>query len=140
VSKDPSALRALASKQGINFGSMYQYVFRSSPYDQIFETEMNAMTATIFWADNTRKSRTEFDFTGMDYKVSWGLARGMELLGHTLVWFDELPDWLKATPSAEVETIMNEHIDTVVGRYKGKVKLWDVINEPVEEMGSKSLI
>ncbi|TAL19646.1 hypothetical protein EPN90_02900 [Patescibacteria group bacterium] len=126
-------LKTLAEKRGIRFGSMYQSYFRSDLYDKIFETEMNLMTAGIYWTDGSRPSRTEFDFSDMDARVNFGLASGMEIHGHPLVWFDEMPDWVKALPTSAVQTVMNEHIDTVVGRYKGKVKLWDVVNEAVND-------
>ncbi|MBI2980857.1 MAG: endo-1,4-beta-xylanase [Deltaproteobacteria bacterium] len=128
-----AGLKTLAEKHGIRFGANYQIEIRSDTYDELFETEMNAMTAGTFWTDGSRNSRTEFDFSEMDTKVNWGLARNMELHGHVLVWFAEIPDWLKATPTAEVEAIMNEYIDAMVGRYVGKIILWDVVNEAVND-------
>ncbi len=133
VAKDSPPLKTLAQQRGIRFGAMYQSVFCSASYDKIFETEMNAMTTGIFWTDGSRNSRTEFDFSEMDAKVNWGRARSMDIHGHILVWFDEMPDWVKAAPKADVEAIMNEHIDTVVGRYKGKIKVWDVVNEAIND-------
>jgi endo-1,4-beta-xylanase len=107
-------------------------------YENILAREFNAMTAGVFWGDGSHPSRTEFDFSEMDYKVNWAYTRGMELHGHTLVWFapTELPDWLKTLPKSEVETAMNEYIDKYVGRYKGKIKLWNVVNEPVNDGAS----
>lgn len=133
-----ASLKTLAEKHGIRFGANYQYDFRSDTYDELFETEMNAMTAGTFWGDGSRPSRTEFDFTEMDAKVDWGLARNMELFGQTLVWFEpgEMPDWLKAAPNADIEAIMNEHIDAVVGRYAGRIKFWNVVNEAVDSDGT----
>ena len=128
-----ATLKTLAEQRGIRFGAMYQFDLRGDIYDQVFEREMSAMTAGTFWTDGSYKSRTEFDFSEMDAKVNWGRARGMDLHGHILVWFDDIPDWLKATPTSDVEAIMNEHIDTVVGRYAGQIKVWDVVNEAVNE-------
>jgi len=129
------SLKTLAKQRGIRIGGNYDSELRSETHDKIFEQEYNAMTAGIFWGDGSRPSRTEYDFSEMDTKVNWGLERGMNVLGQTLVWFSpsELPDWLKAAPKSEVETIMNEYIDTVVGRYKGKIKLWNVVNEAVND-------
>ncbi len=126
-------LKTLAEKRGIRFGALYQYGFRGDTYDRLFETDMNTIVAGTFMADGSRSSRTEFSFDEMDYKVNFGRARGMEVHGHTLVWFDEVPPWLKAVPNSEVETIMNEHIDKTIGRYKGSIKLWDVVNEAVND-------
>ncbi len=130
-----SALKTLAEKRGIRFGSNYQGEFRSAEYDKIFETEMNTMVAGIFWGDGSRPSRTEYDFSYIDSVVNWGRARNIEMHGHTLVWYSpsELPAWFKAAPKSEVEKIMNEHIDAVVSRYAGKIKLWDVVNEAIND-------
>lgn len=132
---EAGALKALAEQRGVRFGAFYQYDFRGGLYDQIFETEMNVMVAGTFWTDGSYPSRTESDFSEMDYKVNWGRSRGMELHGHTLVWFDDIPDWVKAAPKADVEAIMNEHIGALVGRYAGKIKVWDVVNEAVDDDG-----
>ncbi len=131
-----ATLKKLAADRGIRLGGFYDYEVRGVTHDRVFEQEYNAMTAGMFWDDGSRPSRTEFDFSEMDIKVNWGLARGMEVHGHTLVWFDTIPDWVKAAPTTEVESIMNEHIDKVVGRYSGKIKLWDVVNEAVDVNGN----
>ncbi len=128
-------LKTLAEQRGIRFGALYQYDIRSETYDQIFQTEMSAMTVGSFWTDGSRPNRTGFNFSQMDTTVNWGRARGMELYGQTLVWFEDIPDWLKAAPTADVEQIMNQHIDRVVGRYAGQIKFWNVVNEAVSYDG-----
>ncbi|TAL19907.1 hypothetical protein EPN90_02145 [Patescibacteria group bacterium] len=135
------ALKTLAARHGVRFGSNYQWEFRGGEYDKIFETEFNTMVAGIFWNDGSHPSRTEFDFSEMDAKVNWGLARGLGVYGQTLVWFDpgEMPDWLKALPASAGETVMNEYIDTVVKRYAGKIKFWNVVNEAVNDGDSGTL-
>ncbi len=136
-----STLKTLAEQRGIRFGSNYQYEFRGVPYDNIFATEMNAMTAGIFWNDGSHPSRSEFDFSEMDAIVDWGVSGGLDVYGQTLVWFSEIemPDWLKALPATEGESVMNEYIDTVVKRYVGKIKFWNVVNEAVDDGESGTL-
>jgi endo-1,4-beta-xylanase len=59
------------------------------------------------------------------------MAQGMEVRGHTLLWHNTVPSWLTNggfTP-AQMETIMNGHIDGMVGHYAGQVAIWDVVNE-----------
>ncbi len=132
----PSPLKTLAEKRGIRFGALYQYDIRSDLYDRIFETEMKVMTLGAFWRDDIRRTRAAFDFAPLDAEVTWGRERDMDLYGQTLVWFEDIPDWLKATPTADVEGIMNEHIDVVVGRYAGRIKAWNVVNEAVNSDGT----
>jgi len=143
VASPPGALKTLAEQRGIRFGALYQGDLRNADvhgdlYDRTFETEMSALTVGSFWGDQwgIHTSRTKFDFSLMDAMVNWGRAHDMELYAQTLVWYadvDGIPNWLKATPNADVEAVMNEHIDTVVGRYKGQIKYWNVVNEAVDD-------
>ena len=83
-----------------------------------------------------------YDFTLADRYVGFGEANGMIIIGHTLVWHSQTPDWVfknaQGGPvSREVLLArMREHIFAVVGRYKGRIKGWDVVNEAVEDDGS----
>jgi endo-1,4-beta-xylanase len=56
--------------------------------------------------------------------------------GHTLVWYNQTPGWVQDLPSAQLRAAMETHIDTVMGRYAGRIAHWDVVNEPFEEDGS----
>jgi len=84
----------------------------------------------------------QFDFTMADSMVSFGERNKMFIVGHTLVWHSQTPDWVfqdtlgnPLTRDALLER-MKDHIFTVVGHYKGKVKGWDVVNEAIDEDGS----
>ena len=59
----------------------------------------------------------------------------MQVRGHTLVWHNELPQWLVTGKYSrdELTAIMREPISTVVGRYRGHVYAWDVVNEAVDD-------
>ena len=130
-----STLKVLAEQRGIRFGAMYQSVFHGGLYDKIFAEEMNVTTAGTFMVDGgvSHKSRTEFDFSEMDEKVNFGRTHNMEIHGHILVWFDDIADWVKNSPLADVENIMNGRIDAFVKRYAGKIKVWDVVNEAMND-------
>ena len=83
-----------------------------------------------------------FDFAGADRLVEFARKNDMYVVGHTLVWHSQTPGWVfEASPGkpATRELLlrrMKEHITTVVGRYKGKVQAWDVVNEALEDDGS----
>jgi endo-1,4-beta-xylanase len=84
----------------------------------------------------------EYDFSQTDRFVDFGLTNGMFIVGHTLVWHAQTPDWVFQNPNGKPVTReillkrMRDHIFTVVGRYRGKVKGWDVVNEAIEDDGS----
>lgn len=83
-----------------------------------------------------------YNFTLADKFVDFGLKNKLFITGHALVWHSQVPGWMfKEGPDKEVTrdvliSRMKEHISTVVGRYKGKVKGWDVVNEAIEDDGT----
>jgi endo-1,4-beta-xylanase len=125
-----------------------------------------------------------YNFGPADAYVSFGLSNNLYIVGHTLVWHGQTPNWvfqgtnmprgMTNTPSAapagiaspgtnapgsrrmgrrpggfdfngprasreELLERMREHIHTVVGRYKGKIKVWDVVNEALSDGGTNLL-
>jgi endo-1,4-beta-xylanase len=84
----------------------------------------------------------KFDFSQADQFVKFGGENDMLITGHTLIWHSQAPQWFfKDSLGNDVarEVLierMKNHIQTVVSRYKGKVKGWDVVNEAILEDGS----
>lgn len=80
-----------------------------------------------------------FTFDDADKLVAMAAETGSEVVGHTLVWHSQTPGWFfegkDGQPlSREVALArMRAHIKTVVGRYKGRVKEWDVVNEAIND-------
>ncbi len=105
----------------------------------------NQFSAVV--AENCMKSmylqpqEGHFDFKMADQLIEMAERNGQIVIGHCLVWHSQLPSWfLKDNDGKRVskellgERIQN-HIKTVMSRYKGKVKGWDVVNEAVENDG-----
>jgi len=132
-----------------------------------------------------RKGADGYDFGPADAFVDFGVSNHMYLVGHTLVWHGQTPNWVfqgtnlppgvtnapspapAATTNAagtngpdggrfgrgfgrggfsgprasreELLERMRDHILTVVGRYKGRVKVWDVVNEAIADGGTNIL-
>jgi len=77
-----------------------------------------------------------FTFERADRIVAFAEEHGMWMVGHTLVWHNQTPNWVFEGADREVLLDrMREHIHTVVGRYKGRVHAWDVVNEAIENNG-----
>ena len=83
-----------------------------------------------------------YNFDLPDQFVQFGEENGMFMVGHTLVWHSQVPGWVfeddNGNPldrDALLER-MRDHIHTVVGRYKGRIHGWDVVNEALNEDGS----
>jgi endo-1,4-beta-xylanase len=83
-----------------------------------------------------------YDFAASDRFVEFGEQNGMFIVGHTLVWHSQTPRWVfqgDGTNAITREILLarlRDHIHTVVGRYKGRIKAWDVVNEALNEDGS----
>ena len=83
-----------------------------------------------------------FTFDAADRYVAFGRERGMAVLGHTLVWHSQTPRWVWDGPDgtladrATMLARMQTHIATVVGRYKGRIRGWDVVNEALNDDGT----
>ena len=83
-----------------------------------------------------------YNFDAADRYVAFGEKHGMHIIGHTLVWFHQTPDWVFQDASGKPlgrEALlqrMKEHIFTVVGRYRGRIHGWDVVNEAILRDGT----
>lgn len=83
-----------------------------------------------------------YDFTSADSLVSFGQKYDMSIIGHCLVWHSQCAPWFcideKGNPASPevLKQRLKEHITTVMTRYKGKIKGWDVVNEAIVEDGS----
>ncbi|MCI0747509.1 MAG: endo-1,4-beta-xylanase [Verrucomicrobia subdivision 3 bacterium] len=156
----------------------------------LLKQHFNQITAEndMKWAlMHPREGKDGYDFGPADAFVNFGLSNKMYLVGHTLVWHSQTPNWVFAgtnppPPSAtnaapaiaantnaaatnrfgrrfgpgfgggfgrytgprasrdELLQRMREHIHTVVGRYKGKVKSWDVVNEAIADGDSTNVL
>jgi len=81
---------------------------------------------------STHPERGVYTFERADMITDFASANGMKARGHTLVWHNQTPDWV-FSDSAETLPIVTEHINTLLGRYKGKVYCYDVVNEAVSD-------
>jgi endo-1,4-beta-xylanase len=83
-----------------------------------------------------------YSFETADKFVEFGEKNGMFIIGHCLVWHSQTPRWVfqdaegKPLDRTALLQRMREHILTVVGRYKGRVHGWDVVNEALNEDGT----
>ena len=83
-----------------------------------------------------------YDFALPDKYVEFGEKNHMFIVGHCLVWHSQVPDWVfedeKGKPLAREALLqrMRDHIFAVVGRYKGRIASWDVVNEALNDDGS----
>jgi endo-1,4-beta-xylanase len=110
---------------------------------EVIKKHMNSIVAENCMKSGLIQPREgEFNFTLADQFVNFGVDNNMHIVGHTLIWHSQAPDWFfvdgngnDVSPEVLTERMRN-HINAVVGRYKGKVHGWDVVNECIVDDGS----
>ena len=103
-------------------------------YQQVLGAQFSSLTPEndMKW-DALRPSADEYDFESADALVAYAEANHQEVRGHTLLWHSQNPAWVteasKTWTCDDARTVLEDHIRTVVGHFKGKIYEWDVANE-----------
>jgi len=109
-------------------------------YGPLLALEFDSLTAenAMKWPQ-LHPEREVYRFEDADRVVEFAEQHAMRVRGHTLLWANplRLPGYVNAASSEqEARALLTEHIESVVGRYRGRVQAWDVVNEPLENLGS----
>ncbi|WP_244526720.1 endo-1,4-beta-xylanase [Pseudozobellia thermophila] len=104
----------------------------------LIRREFNSITPeNIMKWEHIHPFPDKFNFEMPDKYVRLGQKNNMHIVGHTLVWHSQLAEWVaQVNDSASMAGLLTEHITKIVGRYKGKIDSWDVVNEALNEDGS----
>jgi endo-1,4-beta-xylanase len=112
----------------------------ATPLAQLVAREFNAITPTNMMKWGPLEPREgDWQWAGPDRLVAFGASRGMTVVGHTLVWHSQTPRWLfvdeQNAPVSKDRLLkrIDTRIQTLVGRYQGRVAIWDVVNEAIDE-------
>ncbi len=106
----------------------------------IATTHFNAITpANSMKPDALQRVEGQFTFADGDRLVEIAEKSGATPIGHVLVWHEQTPAWFFQGPDGQPVSRelalarLRQHIATVVGHYKGRVKQWDVVNEAISD-------
>jgi endo-1,4-beta-xylanase len=116
---------------------------RDSVSQKIVVEQFNTITSeNVLKAEPINPRPGVYNFKPADDYVDFAEANGMFIIGHTLVWHNQTPAWFftdeegnPKTHEAMVEQ-MRSYIETVAGRYVGRIHAWDVVNEVIDNDGS----
>ncbi|KAF9691969.1 hypothetical protein EKO04_010173 [Ascochyta lentis] len=91
--------------------------------------------------DQTEPNQNSFTLGPANDLVSWAITNQKSIRGHTLVWGEALPQWVKnINDKAQLTAVIQNHIKTVMagpgGAWKGKIRAWDVVNEVIGDDGN----
>jgi endo-1,4-beta-xylanase len=82
-----------------------------------------------YFGTATEPNRGQFNFTAGDRVYNWAVQNGKRVRGHTLAWHSQQPGWMQQLSGSSLRQAMINHINGVMGHYKGKIYAWDVVNE-----------
>jgi GH35 family endo-1,4-beta-xylanase len=109
-------------------------------YSALLNREFNYVTPenATKWGSLQPVAAGMWSFGGADAIVASAEAHNQAVKGHTLVWHQQMPGWTAALAPADLIAALHEHITTTVGRYRGRIRAWDVVNEAIDD-GSLAL-
>jgi endo-1,4-beta-xylanase len=136
-----ASLRSLATQRGLKIGAAVNALaLQNQPnYRQTLAEQFNLVTPeNAMKFQPLRPTRQGYNFEQADAIATFAKNNNMSLRGHTLVWHNQLPQWLteKEWTREEAIAILREHIHRVVGHYRGQVMAWDVVNEAITDDGT----
>lgn len=136
---EQETLASAAQRAGLIFGASIDQSGLDNPaYFELYRRETQMfVTDVALKFDWLRPAPDVWNFAPADRIVAAAKADGKLVRGHTLIWNDNAPAWLKKLSSREIERVFDEHIDRVVARYAGALHSWDVVNEPFWPMDRK---
>jgi endo-1,4-beta-xylanase len=134
-----STLGAAAAQSGRYFGTAIAAGrLGDSAYTTIAAREFNMVTPeNEMKPDATEPQQNQFNFSAGDQVYNWATSHGMKVRGHTLAWHSQQPSWMQSLSGTALRNAMINHINGVMGHYKGKLAYWDVVNEAFNEDGSR---
>lgn len=133
-------LRDLAGPFLIGYASIdnFDSLGDSATYQDIARREFNILTPENAMKWNAiHPLQATYSFGPADRHVAFARANNMQVHGHALVWHNQNPGWLAggAWTEAALTEVLNDHVDTVMGHYRGQVLVWDVVNEAFGDDG-----
>ena len=133
-------LRGLAEQDNLHIGAAVYTRYLNDPVlAETLAREFNMLTPEQEGkACEIEQGPGQYDFRHLDQLVAFAEAHDMAVHGHTLMWHQCTPSWIENGDFTREEAIgyLRDYIHTVVGRYKGRIAIWDVANEGMADDGS----
>jgi endo-1,4-beta-xylanase len=133
----PGSLRGLAAQIGLRIGTaVIPFDLDHPAYQDIVASQFSVVTPgnEMKW-QVVEPVQGQFDWSGADRLVAFAEQHGQLVRGHTLLWHNQLPNWLTAgvangtISDTALRDLLHQHIVTEVSRYRGRIWQWDVANE-----------
>jgi endo-1,4-beta-xylanase len=135
----PDGLRSLAKARGLRIGTAVQADALAS--DARYRDEVAAQFSMVtpedamkWWVVQPKPG--PFNWADADRIVDFAAQHGQVVRGHTLLWHNSIPGWVRALPRAQVQAAARQYVTAEVTHFRGKVLAWDVVNEPLDPDGT----
>jgi endo-1,4-beta-xylanase len=133
-------LRSAVAKRDFRIGTAFNwgYLNGDPEYRDLLIHQFNLVTPeNEMTFGSLHPAPDRYDFATADEMVDYARQNGMLVRGGSLVWDQLLPDWLlNGNYSREqVKQILHDYIHTVVSHFRGKVAIWDPVNEAISADG-----
>lgn len=109
----------------------------------LVKQQFNAVTAeNVMKWEIIEPVEGQFNFAAADAMIEYAEANNIKVIGHVLLWHEQTPAWVfqdaKGQPASKelVLSRLKNHINAVMGRYKGRIHGWDAVNEALNEDGT----
>ena len=109
----------------------------------LIKNQFSSLTAeNVMKWEEIHPKKNKYNFKISDLIVTMAQENDQDLIGHTLVWHNQIPEWVTRNPDGSLVEKnklfdnITQHISSVAGRYSGKIKGWDVVNEAILDDGS----
>ena len=143
ASQQGDSLRALGANIGLRIGTAVNtdQLGSNAAYTSITNSQFSTVTPeNVMKWQLVEPTQGTYDWSAADRLVASAEANHQLVRGHTLVWYNQLPDWLTAAaPSMspdQLRDILHKHITDEVSHFKGKIWQWDVVNEAFNDDGT----
>lgn len=136
-------LRVIAADKGISVGAAVssEQLRSDRSFRELVVNECSLVVPEweMKWS-TVRSNPGGFDFSRMDALVKQASAHGLMVRGHPLIWHGSMPPWaIDEVRTGNARALLENHLLRTVGRYRGAVAAWDVVNEPIRtEDGNRS--
>lgn len=127
-----TTLGEAAAKAGITFGTAFdQDVLADRGYADLIRSQARVLTTD--WSMKLgalRPNGPDVDYSGAERLVRFGEAARIPVRGHTLIWNENTPDWLKRLSREQRVGWLERHVTETMAHFAGRMHSWDVVNEP----------
>ena len=137
LSADKTPLKNRAARKGLRFGAAIKArLLGDRAYGDLFIRDVGMVIPenAMKWGPIERR-RGRYNFSRADAVAEFAATHDMALRGSSLLWHNQMPKWLPpllSDPKADHEGVITNYVTQIVGRYRGRIYSWNVVNEAID--------